>query len=238
MVLCLGPFLLCRVDMHERRSEAELCMRRKWMHVLFGGGAICCAGVTAYYALTLQRAIDTNRAIDATRSATVAQLTNGRASGTSSGVASGPASGLSSGSSSGSSSEPADEAPQVRLARAVALSAAGREAEAGKLLNELVLEPGPIDVKRAALFDLANLSLREAAGDDARGPLRSLPLLETAKARYRDLLRDDPADWDARYNLERALRLAPESPDEADTDQDIEQRRSVRVRGAQPQELP
>lgn len=221
-------------------------MRRKWMHVLFGGAAICCAGVTAYYALTLQRAIDTSRAIDATRSATVAQLTNGRASGTSNGVSSGtssgPASGLSGGSSigssSGSSSEPADEAPQVRLARAVALSAAGREAEAGKLLNELVLEPGPIDVKRAALFDLANLSLREAAGDDARGPLRSLPLLETAKARYRDLLRDDPADWDARYNLERALRLAPESPDEADTDQDIEQRRSVRVRGAQPQELP
>jgi mxaK protein len=191
------------------------------MHVLFGGAAVCCAGVTAYYALTLQRAIDTRRAIDATRSATVAQLANG----------------LSSGSSSVSSG-PADEPPQVRLARAVALSAAGREAEAGKLLNELVLEPVPIDVKRAALFDLANLSLREAAGDDARGPLRSLPLLETAKARYRDLLRDDPADWDARYNLERALRLAPESPDEADTDQDIEQRRSVRVRGAQPQELP
>jgi len=212
------------------------------MHVLFGGAAICCAGVTAYYALTLQRAIDMSRAIDATRSATVAQLTNGRASGTSNGVSSGtssgPASGLSGGSSIGSSSDPADEAPQVRLARAVALSAAGREAEAGKLLNELVLEPGRIDVKRAALFDLANLSLREAAGDDARGPLRSLPLLETAKARYRDLLRDDPTDWDARYNLERALRLAPESPDEVDTDQDIEQRRSVRVRGAQPQELP
>jgi mxaK protein len=221
MVLCRGPFLLCRVDLHEQRSEAELRMRRKWMHVLFGGAAVCCAGVTAYYALTLQRAIDTRRAIDATRSATVAQLANG----------------LSSGSSSVSSG-PADEPPQVRLARAVALSAAGREAEAGKLLNELVLEPVPIDVKRAALFDLANLSLREAAGDDARGPLRSLPLLETAKARYRDLLRDDPADWDARYNLERALRLAPESPDEADTDQDIEQRRSVRVRGAQPQELP
>ncbi|WP_459709954.1 MxaK protein [Paraburkholderia sp. 2C] len=185
-------------------------MRRKWMHLLFGGAAVCCAGVTVYYAVTLQRAVDMSHAIDAMRSATVAQLSN----------------------------SPADEAPRVRLARAVALSAAGREADAGKLLNELLLEPGPVDVKRAALFDLANLSLREAAGDDARGPLRSLPLLETAKARYRDLLRDDPADWDARYNLERALRLAPESAEEADTDQDIEQRRSVRVRGAQPQELP
>jgi mxaK protein len=197
-------------------------MRRKWIHVLFGGAAVCCAGVTVFYAVTLERAIDTSRAIDATRNATAAQLSRG----------------LSSGPAGGPSSGPADEAPQVRLARAVALSAAGRDADAGKLLNELILEPGPVDVKRAALFDLANLSLREAAGDDARGPLRSLPLLETAKARYRDLLRDDPADWDARYNLERALRLAPESPDDADTDQDIEQRRSVRVRGAQPQELP
>jgi mxaK protein len=197
-------------------------MRRKWMHVLFGSAAVCCAGVTAYHALTLQRAIDTSRAIDATRSASVAQLMNGASSGLSSGPSSGPA----------------GDAPRLRLARAVALAAAGREAEAGKLFNGLILEPAPIDVKRAALFDLANLSLREAAGDDARGPLRSLPLIETAKARYRDLLRDDPADWDARYNLERALRLAPESPDETDTDQDIEQRRSVRVRGAQPEELP
>jgi mxaK protein len=193
-------------------------MRRTWMHVLFGGAAACCVGVTVYYAVTLERAIDTSRAIDATRSATAAQLSHGLPGGLSTG--------------------PAADAPQVRLARAVALSAAGRDADASKLLNELILEPGPVDIKRAALFDLANLSLREAAGDDARGPLRSLPLLETAKARYRDLLRDDPADWDARYNLERALRLAPESSDEADTDQDIEQRRSVRVRGAQPQELP
>jgi mxaK protein len=189
-------------------------MRRKWMHVLYGGAAACCAGATVFYAVTLERAIGTSRAIDAIRNATVAQL------------------------SSATSSGAVDETPQVRLARAVALSAAGRQTDAGKLLNDLVIEPGPADVKRAALFDLANLSLREAAGDDARGPLRSLPLLETAKARYRDLLRDDPADWDARYNLERALRLAPESPDETDTDQDIEQRRSVRVRGAQPQELP
>ncbi|APR38754.1 hypothetical protein [Paraburkholderia sp. SOS3] len=185
-------------------------MKRIRMHILFGGAAACCAGITVYYAVALERAIDVSRAIEAMRSATVAQLSNG----------------------------PANEAPQVRLARAVALSAAGSEANAGKLFNELLLEPGPVDVKRATLFDLANMSLRASAGGDARGPLRSLPLLETAKARYRDLLRDDPGDWDARYNLERALRLAPESPDETETDQDIEQRRSVRVRGAQPQELP
>jgi hypothetical protein len=31
-------------------------------------------------------------------------------------------------------------------------------------------------------------------------------LVELAKQRYRDLLRAEPQDWDARYNLERALR--------------------------------
>ena len=40
---------------------------------------------------------------------------------------------------------------------------------------------------------------------------QSLPLLELAKQGYRDVLRDDPQQWDARYNLERALRLAPEA---------------------------
>ena len=120
----------------------------------------------------------------------------------------------------------------------MALSAAHRQAEAGKLFNELVQQPAPADVRRTALFDLANMNLREAAGDDARGPLRSRPLIELAKTRYRDLLRDDPADLGARYNLERTLRLAPETADEAEADKDIEQQRNVTVRGAVAQELP
>ena len=45
-----------------------------------------------------------------------------------------------------------------------------------------------------------------AAGD--RSDTR--PLVELAKQRYRDLLRAEPQEWDARYNLERALWLAPE----------------------------
>jgi mxaK protein len=39
------------------------------------------------------------------------------------------------------------------------------------------------------------------------------PLLELAKETYREALRLDPGQWDARYNLERALRLAPEQED-------------------------
>jgi mxaK protein len=185
-------------------------MRRTTVHVLFGVATACCAALAAYYALELQRTIELGRAIAAIRAATAAQLAAGAA----------------------------DEAPEVRLARAVAFSAAHRQVEAGKLFNELIQQHAPADVRRAALFDLANMNLREAAGDDARGPLRSRPLIELAKTRYRDLLRDDATDLGARYNLERSLRLAPETADEAEADKDIEQQRSVTVRGAVAQELP
>ena len=185
-------------------------MKRKWVHLLFGLSAACCAGMAGWYGLRLERTSDIERAIAATRTANVAQL----------------------------AAAPVEEAPAARLARAVALSAAGRAAEAGRLFNELAQGQVPDDVRRAALFDLANLNLREAAGADASGPVRSRPLIELAKTRYRDLLRDDAADPGARYNLERALRLAPEATDEPEADQDIEQRRSVQVRGAVGQELP
>ncbi|MFC0402509.1 MxaK protein [Paraburkholderia rhizosphaerae] len=185
-------------------------MKRRWIHMVFGGAAVCSAGVAVFYALQLKRTSDLDREIAAIRNAPVAQL----------------------------SAAPANEAPEARLARAVALSAAHRVVDAARLYNDLTLGPVPARVRRAALFDLANMNLREAAGDDATGPVRSQPLIELAKTRYRDLLRDDPTDWDARYNYERALRLAPEAGDEADTDEDIEQQRSVTVRGAVPQELP
>jgi mxaK protein len=66
------------------------------------------------------------------------------------------------------------------------------------------------DLQRAALYNLGNLHLREALKSGPDEAARSLPLIELAKQSYRDLLRVDPTDWDARYNLERALWLAPE----------------------------
>ena len=38
-------------------------------------------------------------------------------------------------------------------------------------------------------------------------PGQALALIELAKESYREVLRHDPAHWDARYNLERAQRL-------------------------------
>ncbi|SAL79907.1 hypothetical protein AWB74_05622 [Caballeronia arvi] len=130
-----------------------------------------------------------------------------------------------------------EKAPEVRLARAVALSKAGRANDAQRLFDALIAQDDDQTLRAAALFDLANMQLREAAGPDAAGPIRSLPSLEQAKERYRATLRLAPGDWDARYNLERALWLAPESPGDQE-DADVKKRSSVKLRGAQSDDLP
>jgi hypothetical protein len=70
--------------------------------------------------------------------------------------------------------------------------------------------------------------------------IRRLPAaVELAKQRYRDLLRAEPQDWDARYNLERALRSAPEEQEASaeETNQPVE-RRNVSLRGMKAGDLP
>ncbi|MDR5782559.1 MxaL protein [Caballeronia sp. LZ065] len=128
-------------------------------------------------------------------------------------------------------------AGEVRLAHAAALAKAGRVDDAQHLLDPLAAQSGDRRLQTAALFNLGNLYLREAAGNEATGPIRSLPLLEQAKDRYRAALRITPGDWDARYNLERALWLAPETPGDED-ELDIKHQSAVRLRGAQSEDLP
>jgi len=108
-----------------------------------------------------------------------------------------------------------DAAPEVRFAHARALAAAGRYEEALDAYKALT-QAGRDDLRRAALYNLGNLHLREARRHEAGDPMRKLALLELAKQSFRDLLRLDPGDWDARYNLERALWLAPEAQDDED----------------------
>lgn len=99
--------------------------------------------------------------------------------------------------------------PEAQLARALALGRAGRSDDAVKAYKSLI-EGKRQDLRQAALYDLGNLYMRDALENGADQAFRSLPLIELAKQRYRDVLRNQPTDWDARYNLSRALLLAPE----------------------------
>lgn len=104
----------------------------------------------------------------------------------------------------------ADLPEEVRFARALALSERGDFLAALAGYRDLAsIAHGP--VRAAATFNEGNLLLREGlalrvAGDE----FRAMPLLELAKETYRELLRQSPSHWDARYNLELALRAAPE----------------------------
>jgi mxaK protein len=106
--------------------------------------------------------------------------------------------------------------PEARLARAVALSRL--DYDAALAAYKAIIQSTREDLHRIALYDLGNLNLRQAIQYGLADEAQSLPLTELAKQSYRDLLRRDPTDWDARYNLERALRLAPEDDDDSGED--------------------
>ncbi|HEY1998514.1 tetratricopeptide repeat protein [Paraburkholderia sp.] len=157
-------------------------MRRVPVHLIFGTVALCCAALSVYDYSRLMHAQNVNLAV-----ASIAATGDT------------------------SASPRADDAPQVRLARATAFAKAGNYAAAGKRYEELIGEGRLDSLRRTAVFDLGNMYLRQGIGDGNSGAVRSIALIEEAKERYRVVLRADPDDWDARYNLERALWLAPES---------------------------
>lgn len=109
--------------------------------------------------------------------------------------------------------------PEARFAHALALGRAGKSEAALKEYKTLI-QGDRRDLKRRSLYNLGNLHLRNALASGPDAAINSLPLIELAKQSYRDLLRDDPTDWDARYNLERALWLAPEIEQEVTNDED------------------
>lgn len=125
--------------------------------------------------------------------------------------------------------------PESRFARAVALAQAGKSEQALKEYTALAgSERG--DLRRRALYNLGNLYLRDALADGEA--YRSLALVELAKRNYRILLRESPADWDARYNLERALWLAPESEQEFVDEEPPEREQSVSTLQGARMDLP
>ena len=128
---------------------------------------------------------------------------------------------------------------EARFAHASALAAAGRY-EAALAAHKAFAqdEHGPLRV--AALYNLGNLHLREALKNGPERAGDALPLVELAKQSLRDALRADPADWDARYNLERALWLAPEIEEEisADNEPPVTRERTVTTAPSFRSDLP
>jgi mxaK protein len=125
--------------------------------------------------------------------------------------------------------------PESRFARALALARAGKTEQALKEYTALAgSERG--ELRRRALYNLGNLYLRDALADDQA--FRSLALVELAKRNYRILLRESPADWDARYNLERALWLAPESEQEFVDEEPPDREQSVSTLQGARMDLP
>lgn len=135
--------------------------------------------------------------------------------------------------------EPAPEAVgqpvELRFAQAAAQAASGARDAALNRYRALQTDPrvGP-----AARYNSANLLMQQAVQVRASTqPGQAIALIELAKEYYRDVLRDNPAQWDARYNLERAQRLLPDPEEEepAPPDQTRNRERAVTtMRGYSP----
>ena len=105
----------------------------------------------------------------------------------------------------------ASPVPQLRFAAAYAQAASGAEDAAVNAYRPL---QGDDPLGQAARFNSANGLLRQAIKlREGPQPGQAVPLIELAKETYREVLRNHPDDWPARYNLERAQRLVAE-PDE------------------------
>jgi mxaK protein len=115
---------------------------------------------------------------------------------------------------------------EMRFAQAAALLAGGADEAA---LNAFTALQSDTPLGQAARYNTANLLLRQATR--VRGgaqPGQAIPLVELAKETLRDVLRHDPAFWDARYNLERAQRLLAD-PEEGDSQPEGPQRNAERA---------
>jgi mxaK protein len=103
------------------------------------------------------------------------------------------------------------EHPYLRFARAYALQQDG-EFEAAVEAYAAIDVPQDHRLQTDVRYNLANLYLRRALQfRDADADDLALPLVELSKEHYRELLREDSRDWSAKYNLELALRVAPET---------------------------
>jgi mxaK protein len=103
---------------------------------------------------------------------------------------------------------PRDAAPALRAARGLFLLAHDRVDDAQAELDAIGPEntAGP---RSLLLYGLANAHLRRALEIFSSAPMRKVaPLIGLAQSEYREVLRADPANWEARYNFDIAIALS------------------------------
>lgn len=99
---------------------------------------------------------------------------------------------------------------ELRLARAYYLKNKHRYDEALATLS-LVIDQGDAARQARNRYNLGNLYLEQAiAQAEAMNINAAMPLAGLAKQAYRQSLALDSNQWDAKYNLEAAMRLLPE----------------------------
>jgi len=114
--------------------------------------------------------------------------------------------------------------PELRLARAIYFKQKHRYDDALSTLS-LILDKGDRQFQAKARYNLGNLYLEQAVQKvENMNMNEALPLAGLAKQSYRQTLALDSQNWDAKYNLEVAMRLLPEmdkinSPDDSPNNQ-------------------
>lgn len=102
--------------------------------------------------------------------------------------------------------------PSVLLARAHFLLIRDHLDDAEPLIARIA-ETGTSRLAASALYDLANARLRRALELLGAGKIDpAVPEVRLAKTAYRRALSRDPTFWDAKYNLDIAMRLVRDFP--------------------------
>ncbi|MEZ0212137.1 MAG: hypothetical protein ACAH27_04195 [Xanthobacteraceae bacterium] len=102
--------------------------------------------------------------------------------------------------------------PDVLYARLAFLTARDRLDEAQPLVNRIATSHDR-RLAVAAQYELANARLRTAIGHLESNDIDpAIPLVRLAKDGYRRALGLDPGFWDAKYNLDIAMRLVRDFP--------------------------
>ncbi|MCK0197951.1 hypothetical protein MWN34_13640 [Ancylobacter sp. 6x-1] len=107
---------------------------------------------------------------------------------------------------------PADARPELAFARLTFLLQRDRLDEAQPVLSH-IMRTAPRPLVAAALYNMANSRLHAAFGHLEGNEFdAAAPLVRLAKDGYRRALTLEPEMWDAKYNLDIAMRLVRDFP--------------------------